>query len=38
VFTTASDPEMLPPGYRQRARAWWVEGGTLRPYSLEGKE
>jgi DNA replication and repair protein RecF len=38
VFTTASDPEMLPPGYRRRAHAWWVEGGALRPYSLEGKE
>ncbi len=39
VFTTASDPEMLPLSYRNRAHAWWVEGGTLRPYSTEtGKE
>ncbi len=35
VFTTASDPEMLPVGYRERAQAWWVEGGTLKPYSLK---
>jgi DNA replication and repair protein RecF len=35
VFTTASDPEMLPPAYRRRAKSWWVEGGTLRKYSPE---
>jgi DNA replication and repair protein RecF len=35
VFTTASDPEMLPVRYRERAQAWWVEGGTLKPYSLK---
>jgi DNA replication and repair protein RecF len=35
VFTTASDPEMLPASYRKRAQAWWVEGGTLKPYSPE---
>jgi DNA replication and repair protein RecF len=34
VFTTASDPEMLPESFRRRAQAWWVEGGTLKPYSL----
>jgi len=34
VFTTASDPEMLPVSFRKRARAWWVEGGTLKPYSI----
>ncbi len=39
VFTTASDPEMLPVSYRRRAHSWWVEGGTLKPYSPEkGKE
>ncbi len=39
VFTTASDPEMLPAAYRRRAQSWWVEGGTLKPYSPEtGKE
>jgi DNA replication and repair protein RecF len=35
VFTTASDPEMLPAGFRKRAQAWWVEGGTLKPYALD---
>jgi DNA replication and repair protein RecF len=35
VFTTASDPEMLPASFRKRAQAWWVEGGTLKPYALE---
>jgi DNA replication and repair protein RecF len=35
VFTTASDPEMLPASYRERAKAWWVEGGTLKPYALK---
>jgi DNA replication and repair protein RecF len=35
VFTTASDPEMLPAAYRKRARAWWVEGGTLKPCAVE---
>jgi DNA replication and repair protein RecF len=38
VFTTASDPDMLPPSYRKRAHAWWVEGGTLKPYSLDKNE
>ncbi|MBN1438205.1 MAG: DNA replication/repair protein RecF [Anaerolineales bacterium] len=34
VFTTASDPQMLPAAYRSKARAWWVEGGTLQEHSL----
>ncbi|MFN2297847.1 MAG: DNA replication/repair protein RecF [Anaerolineales bacterium] len=38
VFTTASDPEMLPLAYRKRAHAWWVEGGTLKPFALGKKE
>jgi DNA replication and repair protein RecF len=38
VFTTASDPEMLPATYRRRAQSWWVEGGTLKPYSLESEK
>jgi DNA replication and repair protein RecF len=38
VFTTASDPEMLPPSFRKRARAWWVEGGTLKEYSTDGQK
>jgi DNA replication and repair protein RecF len=31
VLITASDPEMLPPGFRKAARSWWVEGGALKP-------
>ncbi len=38
VFTTASDPDMLPATYRRRAQSWWVEGGTLKPYSTEVAE
>jgi DNA replication and repair protein RecF len=30
VLITASDPEMLPAGFRERAQTWWVEGGTLK--------
>jgi DNA replication and repair protein RecF len=34
VLITASDPSMLPVGFRGRARTWWVEGGTLKPRTL----
>jgi DNA replication and repair protein RecF len=31
VLITASDPEMLPAGFRERAHRRWVEGGTIQP-------
>ena len=31
IILTASDPDMLPKAFRERAQMWWVEGGTIRP-------
>jgi DNA replication and repair protein RecF len=34
VLITASDPLMLPADFRGRAQTWWVEGGTLKPWTV----